>query len=657
MKKILFITPPYHCGVVEVAGRWVPLTFVYLAGAARKAGFEPVIYDAMTKRHGYAEIESRIFSERPDVVATTAITSTTPDALEVLRIAKKVDPEIVTLIGGVHPSFLYGEVLNHGSVDYVVRGEGEETLIELLRVLDNGADVSDVRGIAWKTGHKIISTPERPFIEDLDSLDTAWDLVEWSDYRYFVVPRSRLGAVSTSRGCNHGCTFCSQQKFWRQSWRGRRPENVVKEIIHLHETYGVNVVLLPDEYPTKDRERWERILDLMIEADTGVLLLMETRAGDIIRDRDILYKYRKAGIVHIYIGVEATDQDTLDLIKKDINVETGAEAIRLIHEHGMITETSFILGFPHETKSSVRKTLELSKYYNPDFAHYLALAPWPYADMYREMAPHVAVKDYRKYNLIDPVIKPVDMSMKEVDRAIVDCYQSFYMGKLGEILLLKDEFKRDYILHSMKLIMNSSFIVDKLGSLGKIPPQVEALLRKLDRPAHIQSPGHTEVAPKVTRSIIVHRPVAEVFDFVADPTSWTKYISGLVDVRNISSPRPEQGMEFEWTYRIRGITLNGKGKIVEFDRERKLVLQMHSMFPIRKTLFFEGIPQGSTRLTVEVSHHVQGKVLNFLFRAAMKTVNVMEATRVLERIKALCEGTEEPGQACTESKAGRAGGS
>src|SRR5512147_1008365 len=97
-RKILFITPPYHCGVVEVAGRWVPLTFVYLAGSVRDAGYQPVIYDAMTKRHGFREIEQRIRDERPDYVASTAITSTVVDALEILKIAKRVNPKVVTIL-------------------------------------------------------------------------------------------------------------------------------------------------------------------------------------------------------------------------------------------------------------------------------------------------------------------------------------------------------------------------------------------------------------------------------------------------------------------------------------------------------------------------------------------------------------------------------
>jgi anaerobic magnesium-protoporphyrin IX monomethyl ester cyclase len=460
----------------------MPLTFVYLGAAVRKAGFEPVIYDAMTKRHGFKEIEQRIREESPAYVATTTITSTTPDALKVLELARSIDPAVKTIVGGVHASFLYQEMLSHPYVDYVVREEGEETLPELLLAVagEEERSLQDVRGIAFRDASgNAVASQRRPFIEDLDELETAWDLLDWEDYTYFVIQDSRLASVSSSRGCNHSCTFCSQQKFWRQSWRARRAESVVDEICMLRNEYGVNVVLITDEYPTRDAERWEKMLDLLIEADMGVYLLMETRPEDIVRDRDILWKYRKAGVIHIYIGVEATNQETLDLIRKDVSVQMGIEAIKLIHEHGMVTETSFILGFPHETKDSIKRTLELSKIYNPDCAHYLALAPWPYAEMYDDLEPYVVDFDYRKYNLIDPVIKPESMTVKDIDWAIINCYRSFYMDKLMEVMALKDPFKKQYMIHSMKLIMNSSFIVDKLGSLGKMPPQVQAVLSRI----------------------------------------------------------------------------------------------------------------------------------------------------------------------------------
>ncbi len=479
---ILLVTPPYHCGVVEAAGHWVPLTLVYLAASARQAGLSPIIYDAMTKRHSHDDIAQTIQDISPAYVAVTAITATYPDAIEVLETAKKIDPNITTLIGGVHTSFLFREALASDCVDFVVRGEGEESLRELLTCLEASEDPASVTGIAFKDGEGgIVETPARPYVDDLDSLSAAWDLLDWDSYTLFPMQGSRLGSISTSRGCEHDCKFCSQQKFWQKSWRARKPALVVDEIEMLRREYGVDVLLLVDEYPTGDRDRWEQLLDLLIERDTGVKLLMETRPEDIVRDKDILVKYRAAGIIHIYIGVEATNQETLDLIKKDVSVQVGMEAIKLLAENEIITETSFILGFPHETEESIRRTLELSKAYNPDFGHYLALAPWPYADMYEDLKPYVVSTDYRKYNLIDPVIKPEAMSCEDVDRAMIECYRSFYMGKLKDVVSWPEGFKKDYMLKSMKLIMNSSFITDKMGSLGKMPPEVVTMLREMDR--------------------------------------------------------------------------------------------------------------------------------------------------------------------------------
>ena len=412
---------------------------------------------------------------------------------------------------------------------------------------------------------------------------------------------------------------------------------MVDEIEQLYKKYKVNVFLLPDEHPTHERDRWEKLLDQLIEKEMDIYLLMETRAEDIVRDKDILWKYRKAGIVHIYIGVEATDQETLDLIKKDVNVEIGMEAIRLIHEHNMITETSFLLGFPHETKKSVAKTLKLSKIYNPDFAHYLALAPWPYAEMYSELKPYIKVFDYRKYNLIDPVIKPEKMSLKAIDWAIVDSYRSFYMGKLKELLTMKDAFKKRYLLSSMKLIMNSSFIVDKIGSLGKMPPQVDALLNKL-KSEHVDEPKPIkELKSSIVRKIKINAPVDNVFDYVTNPENWTHYVTSLVDIRNISNKTLKAGTKFEWTYRMLGVNLDGTGKIVEFKKDKKFGMEMEGAFPIRETFTFES-NAGITELKFEIRYDVPGKVLGVIAnRLVIEKMNVKEAAAVLNKVKAICE--------------------
>ncbi len=427
--KVLLITPPYHAGVVESAGHWMPLSFAYLAGAVRAAGFDVEIYDAMTKQHTIDDIAQRLADSDADVVAVTAITSSLPASLEVLTKAKIVNPDVKTILGGVHPTFCYNDLFTEYPeiLDVVVRGEGEHALPEIMQAWSDDKPLDDVLGAVFLRHGEIIVNKPRPFLDSLDNMPMAWDLFDWEDYRYFVIPDSRLASISTSRGCSHSCTFCSQQKFWEKTWRARDPQCIIDEIAHLKDTYAANVFLIVDEYPTSDRERWENFLDLLIERDMDIYLLLETRVEDIVRDEDIMAKYRQAGIIHIYIGVEATNQETLDLIKKDVSVEEGKKAIQLIREHGMISETSFVLGFEWETKESISRTLELAKHYDPDFAHFLTITPWPYADIYEDVKDRIEVWDYSKYNLVEPIIKPDAMTLDEVNKAIVSCYKQYYM--------------------------------------------------------------------------------------------------------------------------------------------------------------------------------------------------------------------------------------
>jgi len=468
-RLLLLVTPPYHCGVVEVAGRWLPLNLLYVAAAARQAGVEPVLYDAMSLFTGWDEIRAEIRRHQPRFVASTAITATINDCLQLGRIVKEEVPGAVYLLGGVHPTFMWRDLLAADSpVDIVVRGEGERTVEELLRVLTSGTgELAGVAGIAYRNEHgDPVATPPRPNLPDLERYPAAFDLVDWPTYRYFVIPKSRLGAVATSRGCVYGCTFCSQQVFWARSWRGRAPENVVEEVRHLHDDHGVNVVLFTDEYPTRDQDRWEELLDRMIALGRPIYLLMETRAQDIVRDRRFLAKYRQAGIIHVYVGLEATEQETLDRIDKKSSIEEGRESLRLIREYGMLSETSFVLGFPEETEESVRRTLESARYFDPDMAHFLAITPWPYADLFREVQDSIEVTDFSRYNLIEPIIRPRAMTLREIDEAIIRCYRDFYMSKMADFGRYPDELRRSYMLTSMKLIMKSSFIKEKVLRLG-----------------------------------------------------------------------------------------------------------------------------------------------------------------------------------------------
>lgn len=477
--RVLLVTPPYHSGVVESAGVWLPLHFAYLAGHARQAGAEVRIYDAMSLGHTHDEIAREIESFRPDVLGVTAITAMEPDAREVCRTAKRLDPRTVTVMGNVHPTFCWRELLAaEPALDLVVRGEGEATFADLVSALAAGDSLDRVAGLARRRHGAPHASPPRPFLQDLDTLTPAWDLIDWPAYFYRPSPDGRLAIVSSSRGCRQRCSFCSQQKFWERTWRGRAPEAFVLELELLRDRYGVRVAMLADETPTVDRRRWERILDLMIERGTGVELLLETRVVDILRDEDLLEKYRAAGVSHVYLGVESTRQETLDLYKKDVQVADSRRAIELINAYAMVSETSFVLGTPDETAESIRNTVELAKWYGPDMAFFLALTPWPYADIYPELAPHIVVHDYRRYNLVEPVIAPRAMSLAEMQRELHRATGDFFHDKfrrLGEL----SPAKRRFMVAVLKLLIENSYLGDEMRHMAghaEMPESVRRLL-------------------------------------------------------------------------------------------------------------------------------------------------------------------------------------
>jgi anaerobic magnesium-protoporphyrin IX monomethyl ester cyclase len=480
--RIMLITPPYHSGVVESAGRWPNLGFVYIAGELERAGFEVEIYDAMSKFHNFDQIRECVRSSAPDFVGVTAITATVNDAISVLKIAKEELSEVTTFLGGVHPTFCYEQILsNNGEwVDYCVLGEGELTTPELLNAHRMGRDLSAVRGIAFAVDGNVIQTKSRAFVADLDSLHPAWHLVKWSDYPLYFIDNSTVAIVNSSRGCTHSCAFCSQHKFWQGSYRERDPHKFVAEIEYLATAYGINVFFIADEYPTYSRQRWEEILALLIERRLGVHILLETCVQDILRDGDILDRYQQAGILFIYVGVEATSDKRLQEFKKETGFEDSKRALKLIQDAGMIVESSLILGTPNETPESIRETLQLATEYNADFMHFLLLAPWPYADMYESLEPYIEITDYSKYNLVEPVIKPKAMTRDQLMQEVLNCYKQYYTTKLPEWANMKgNDLKRSCLIKGMKAIIDNSFLKDHMKGLGGMPKNVHKLLNIL----------------------------------------------------------------------------------------------------------------------------------------------------------------------------------
>jgi len=483
MSKILFVVPPYMCWGVQVIGTWPPLQLAYIAGAAEKAGHEALIYDAMNKNGTFDDIRAEVERFRPDFVMTfdylpvtgAISTATVPAALEALAVAKSVDPKITTLIGGPHPTFLYDEILGDpaNQVDFVLRGEAEATLPELIANADS-PDPESVKGIAFMRDGEVIATPMRPHIADLDSLKPAWHLLNWDDYHYSIEPWGRMASMLTSRGCMMGCSFCSHRQFWRGDWRARDPKLVIEEVRELVEEYKVEFITLIDPYPTKDRERWEELLDLLIEADLDVHLLMETRVEDIIRDEDILPKYRAAGVIHLYLGAESSTDEMLESLNKGTDIDMNKRAIDLAREHDIMTEASFMVGAPNETQESIKHTIAEAIRLNPDIAVFPVLTPMPFTPIHEEYKDRIRVFDYSKYNLSTPIIEPYEMTLEEVTIALGKCYMTFYAHKMAEVYALPDGFKRRYMMSAFKAMMKGygthfEYLGLKMPKMPKLP--------------------------------------------------------------------------------------------------------------------------------------------------------------------------------------------
>jgi anaerobic magnesium-protoporphyrin IX monomethyl ester cyclase len=478
--KVLFVVPPYSSWGVEVIGTWPPLQIAYLAGAVEGAGHEARIYDAMNVDGAtFDSIREEVERYRPDIVVaydylpvTGAIsTAVVPAALQALGQAKAVDPAITTFLGGPFPTFKYQELLDDPAspVDIVLRGEAEATLPELLAALQEGG-LDTVKGIAFRRDGLVLVTEIRPHITDLDTLKPAWHLLDWDAYRYRIDPPGRMASILTSRGCMMGCSFCSHRAFWRGDWRARTPEDVMEEVRLLVDRYGVESITLIDPYPTSDRARWERLLDLFIEAKLGIRLLMETRAEDVVRDADLLPKYRQAGVVHLYIGAEAGTDELLASLNKGNDVNAIARAIDLAREHDIVTEASFMIGHPTETQASIDRTIEVAIRMNPDIAVFPVLTPMPFTPLYDQMQDRVRVHDYSKYNLSTPIIEPYDMTLEEVAIALGRCYMTFYAQKIPQIKALPDGFKRRYLLSACKEMMGA--YGKHFGHLGSKMPKM-----------------------------------------------------------------------------------------------------------------------------------------------------------------------------------------
>jgi anaerobic magnesium-protoporphyrin IX monomethyl ester cyclase len=479
--RIVLIHPNYHSGGAEIAGNWPPAWVAYLAGPLKAAGYTDITFiDAMTEDLSEEDLRARVAAARPDIVGATSITPSIYKAERALEIAKEAAPGAVTVLGGVHATFMFKQVLSEAPhIDAIVRGEGEEIFREFVRAVDEGrwpTERRKIKGIAYadeETG-EIVATPAAPTVKDLDALEPDWSLLDWERYIYIPLG-TRLAIPNMARGCPFTCSFCSQWKFWRD-YRVRDPKAVVDEIEKLVNEHQVGFFILADEEPTINKKKFTEFCEELIRRGLPdkVKWGINTRVTDIMRDKEMLPLWRRAGLVHVSLGTEAAAQMRLDRFNKETKIQNNRDAIRMLREADIFTEAQFIVGMENETEETLEETYRFAREWDPDLANWTMYTPWPFTPLFQELGDKVEVFDFEKYNFVTPIMKPEAMDRATLLDRVMNNYRRFYMRKaLFHYPWRGTGFRRKYLLGCLKAFLKAGFqrTFYDLGKVGYWGPQ------------------------------------------------------------------------------------------------------------------------------------------------------------------------------------------
>lgn len=399
--RILLVNPPHTAIGSRIPGEHLPpLGLLAVGGPLVDDGHDVTLLDAEIGPLPPEEIARRAAEATPEaiLIGHSGSTSAHPTVRDLTRRFRAELPGVKIVYGGVFPSYHYREVLEQEpQIDVVVRGEGEATARSLMAALADGTEeLERVAGIAFRREGRVVETPPAPAIENLDAYRVGWELADLSRYSYYGGRRAVV--MQFSRGCPHHCNYCGQRGFWAR-WRHRDPNSFAKEIAWLHRTHGVELFNLADENPTVNKRVWQELCEAIIAEDIDVTIIGSTRAGDIVRDADILHLYRRAGVERFLLGIENTDEKTLEKIRKGASTTTDREAIRLLRKHGILSLATWVTDFEEVTDADFLRSLRQLLAYDPDQIMPLHITPHRWTGYYRSAGQRRVIQpDQRRWD-------------------------------------------------------------------------------------------------------------------------------------------------------------------------------------------------------------------------------------------------------------------
>lgn len=407
----------------------MPLGLCYLAAVLIREKMGVDIIDGAAERISQQDIIDRFKNGGFDILGITSTTVSFHRAIELARMAKKeLGDSVPILLGGAHISAVPLQAMENKAFDIGVYGEAEETIIELVRTLENKGDLSQVKGIYYREGDELKFTGVRPLIQDLDTIPfPARHLLNPKLYCSLPTDVKRLPKFSilANRGCPFHCIFCDSAVVGKK-YRSASPKYLVDEMETLVRDFGAREIFFVGTTFTVSREKTEEFLDELESRNLDLKWTCSTRV-DVV-DKPLLARMKKAGCWSVRFGIESGNQEVLNFIKKGITREKVRKAITTCDELGIHTKGFFMIGHLIDTPETIMESIEFARSLPLTDITVQINTPLPNTEQYNlaEQYGRMEKRDYARYTFFDPVYVPNGMSEEELVAWHRRFYREFY---------------------------------------------------------------------------------------------------------------------------------------------------------------------------------------------------------------------------------------
>ncbi len=436
--KTTLVNPPPLKGVYRHQ-LYLSIGLAYMAAVLEEKGHEVTVIDCPALNLDQETLKSKLASIQPQIIGITSMTPTIQSAVLSAQVAKQACPNSTVVLGGPHATFMDKQVLaKENAVDVIVRGEGEQTLLELAQNAGNPKALDNIEGITFRKNGQAIRNPERPFIQNLDDLPRpAYKHFDLEKYRLFG---RKMLPIITSRGCPSQCSFCTTSRIFGRPFRARSPKNVVDELEWLQDEHGADAFSFYDDTFTLDKNRALKICEDIKNRKLGIPWDCQTRVSTVTED--MLKIMREANCQQVFFGVESGCQTILDAVHKGTSVEQNKKAIKMAKDAGLFVAVSVMVGYPGETREMLEQTIDLLRQAEPDDAYICVATPYPGTEL-RTIIEEKGWKisnDWKKYDTTIPVFENPNLSEADVNKIRSKFYDRFYSPKY----VLRHIFKKNF---------------------------------------------------------------------------------------------------------------------------------------------------------------------------------------------------------------------